>query len=128
MKPLLLFFLATAALVAQSISGTYVGAAKTEMPDGVREASFTIVVKEDGEKLLVTGAPTGTSQLPAKKLGRSGNLLKFEITPPYRGEEPVKFDVSVKNGKLTGKMITTKGRLIIPGTLELYRKLDLSGK
>ena len=125
MKNILLILLLLAlpvALFGENISGTYVGVAKTEMPDGTREASFTIILKEDGAKFFVTGAPTGADQLPATVVGRSGNSLRFQLTPPGKGEEPVKFDVAVKNGKMTGKMIVVKAGRIIDGTLNLSKK------
>ena len=124
MKTLLLglLFASTATLFGQDLSGAYTGTAKLEKPDGsVWESVFTIVLKQDGGKLLVSAAPADEEQKPADKVERDGNSISFDISPPGDSSEPVKFAVTVKEGKMTGKLTAKRGNTVLSGTLELAK-------
>jgi hypothetical protein len=121
-KPLLMLLLTlTTALFAQDLSGTYTGVMKADTADGTQDERGTVVLKHDGEKLVVTGGPSMEQQFPATKVERDGDLLKFEITPP--GDSKVlQFDVTVKAGKMTGRVKSTSGSESSIATLEFTRQ------
>jgi hypothetical protein len=117
----LLVGLATA-VWAQDISGIYSGIMKAEMPDGLREEPGTIILKLDGGKLLITGGPSTEQQFPATKVMREGNLLLFEIEPPGDSVKILQFEVTVKDGKIAGKVKSTSGGTTVIAKLEFTRQ------
>ncbi len=108
---------------AQEIAGTYAGTLRVETPDGVQNAPGTIVIKGEGAKLSITAGPQPDQQLPATKVEREGEKVTFEIRPPG-GDVPrvMRFDVVVKDGKLTGEATMTRGEEVQRGKLELVKQ------
>ena len=125
MKALLLVLLVAVApaLYAQDLSGTYTGIIKADTPDDPQENNGTIVLKQDGEKLIVTVGPNSERQLPASKVERNGDSLKFELAPPGDSTMRWRFEVTVKGGKMTGKVITTRGdETLLVSTLDFTKR------
>jgi hypothetical protein len=119
---LVLVLTLTTVLAAQDLSGTYTGIMKAETPDGTRDAPGTIVLKQDGERLLVTGGPSTEEQYSATKVERDGDSLKFEIAPPGDSAKRLQFEVTVKDGKIAGKVKSTSGGETLIGKLEFTRQ------
>jgi hypothetical protein len=120
-SPALLLIL-TAALFAQDISGIYTGTMKADRADGPQEERGTIILKQDGGKLVVTGGPSVDQQFPAVKVERDGDLLKFEIAPPGDSVTLLQFQVTVKGGKITGDVKSTRGSESFAAKLEFSRQ------
>lgn len=112
----------TTVLFAQDLTGTYTGIMKADTPDGPRDERGTIVLKQDGEKLVVTGGPSTEQQFPAAKVERAGDLLKFEITPPGDSVKVLQFEVAVSDGKIAGKVKLTSGSETTVAKLEFTRQ------
>ena len=121
MKKPLLVLLLSFGLYAQNIAGTYTGSMKMETPDGPRDASATIIVKQDGDALTITAGPRPEQQQPASKIERSGDGLKFEVVPP-EGKGLIQFEVTIKEGKLAGKLTMTRGDQSRTAQLDLAKQ------
>jgi hypothetical protein len=119
-KPLLVLLLSLGTtLFAQNIAGTYSGSLKIETPDGKRDSSGTVIVKQDGDALTITAGPNADQQQPASNIERTGGALKFEVVPPD-GNGVIRFNVTIKESKLTGKM--TRGDQSRSGELDLVKQ------
>lgn len=101
MKKVLLALLFSLALFAQDISGTYKGTLKAETAGGTDGTGY-IVVKQTGDTLTVTAGPGPEEQHETIHVDRKGEHLKFEIDRDGDGSRMMKFDLLVKDGKLTG--------------------------
>jgi hypothetical protein len=112
----------TATLFAQDLSGTYTGTMKAQTPDGTKEERGAIVLKQDGEKLVVTGGPSIGEQYAATKVARSGDSLKFEIAPRDDSGKVLQFEVTVHSGKLTGRVKSSNGSETSVAALEFTRQ------
>ena len=119
--PVLLLTL-TATLFAQDLSGIYTGNMKAQTPDGTKEERGAIVLKQDGEKLVVTGGPSIGEQYVATKVARSGDSLKFEIAPRDDFGKVLQFEVTVHAGKLTGRVKSSNGSETSVAALEFTRQ------
>ncbi len=110
------------AAFAQDISGTYTGTLKPERGEG-QEGSGSIVLKQEGQTLTVTAGPNLEKQSPATKVVRDGELLKFELVPPgAEGHGLMSLEVTVKDGKLTGKLTMTRDGESQVGRLDLVKQ------
>lgn len=117
----LLFSLATA-VFAQDITGTYTGTLKAEGGEG-QGGSGSIVLKQEGQTLTVTAGPNLEKQTSAAKVVRDGEMLKFELVPPgAEGRASMSFEVTVKDGKLTGKVTVTRDGESQIGRLDLVKQ------
>lgn len=112
----------TTVLLAQGIAGTYSGIMEADTPGGTPDERGTIVLKQDGEKLVVTAGPSAEEQLPATKLERDGDSLKFEIAPGGDSGKRLQFEVTVREGKITGRVKVIDGDRTIIGKLEFSRQ------
>jgi hypothetical protein len=120
-KPLLVILALACSLQAQDLSGTYTGTLKIETPDGPRDGSAAIIIKQDGDALTVTAGPRPEGQRAASKIERKGEAVKFEVVPP-QGDGLMQFDVTIKDGKLTGKLTMTRGDQNCTGQLDLVKQ------
>ncbi len=122
MKPILVLLSLATVLFAQDISGTYTGTMKSEGADGPR-GDGTIIIKQDGPTLNITAGPQPDKQRPATKISRDGDSLKFEVVPPDSDAASLlKFEVTVKDGKLTGKLTMSRGEQTRVGYLDLVKQ------
>jgi hypothetical protein len=119
--PVLLLAL-TAVLFAEDLSGTYSGIMKAGTPEGPREERGTIVIKQSGEKLAVTAGPTAEEQYPAAKVERNGELLGFEVTPPGEPVKTLRFEVTVRAGKIAGKVSSSSGGQSLDAQIEFTKQ------
>lgn len=112
----------TTGAFGQDISGTYTGTLKAEGGEGPG-GSGSIVLKQEGQTLTVTAGPNLDKQSPATKVVRDGELLKFELVPPgAEGHGLMSFEVTVKDGKLTGKVTMTRDGDSQIGRLDLVKR------
>ena len=119
--PMLVVSLAAAAF-AQDLSGTYSGTIKADAPEGQGEQNGVIVIKQDGGKLVVTAGPTMEEQYPANKVETRGDSLMFEVGPIGEPLKILKFDVTAKEGRLSGQVIVTSGEERLRAKVEFARK------
>jgi hypothetical protein len=112
----------TATLFAQDLSGTYTGTMKAQTPDGTKEERGAIIIKQDSEKLVVTGGPSVDEQYTATKVERAGDSLKFEIAPRDNSGKVLQFELTVHSGKLTGRVKSSNGGETSVAALEFTRQ------
>ena len=93
-------------LFAQDISGIYKGTLKVESGDGSDGTGY-IVVKQMGENLTITAGPGPDEQHETIHVERKGEQLKFEVDREGDGSRLMKFDLLMKDGKLTGTITMT---------------------
>ena len=122
MKILLVVLAVAGAMLAQDLSGTYTGTLKAETPNGSSDGTGTIILKQTAESLAITAGPQPDRQHPATKVQRDGNRIQFELVPPGDGPQVMKFDVTINEGKLTGKVTMTRGEETRTGQLDLVKQ------
>ncbi len=110
------------AAFAQDLTGTYSGTIRADTPGGPREQNGVVVIKEDGGKLAITAGPNMEEQYPATKIDRNGDALVFEVGSNGEPGKMFKFEVTVKEGKLSGQVTVSGGPERLIGKLEFLKQ------
>jgi len=124
MKYFALFLLTAGALLAQpaaEITGAYSGRLTLSLPDGDRDMSAMIVLKDVDGKLTITAGPDAERQLPASSVKLDGAQLSFKVHPPD-ASEPWVFDLKAETGRLTGTVMAVRGEDKRPGKVDVKKQ------
>ena len=87
------------------VTGTYTGSITADTPGDMPD-SGTIIVRRDGENLVVTAGPDTGTQYAAEKVARTAAGLTFEIT--VVGDDATRvlqFDLKVDGREMTGTIV-----------------------
>lgn len=114
--------LLTSALYAQGLSNSYSGAIKVEAGAGSRTVKGVIVIKDSNGELTVSAGPNSGEQYPAQSVQRDGNTLKFEVIAGSERPRTLKFDLTVKDDTLSGKIILEREGQTQTGMLEFKKQ------
>jgi hypothetical protein len=104
---------------AASFAGTYVGKVQPEQGDAV-DLRFVITEREGATG--VSGGPGDGMLIPARNLVRRGDSLTFVIDAPSDTPNQLAFDVTVKDGAVTGTVVQTRDGQVRTGRLTLTRQ------
>ena len=80
------------------------------------------MLKQDGDKLTVIAGYKGAERYPGEKVEWKGESLKFELNPPSDSANVLRFDLILKDGKLTGKFTQSREGQSFKGTLSFTRQ------
>lgn len=103
------------------LSGTYEGTFTPDAP-GEFPSSGTIIVRRDGDRLVVTAGPDVERQFPSEKLEREGNVMRFEVSPPGEVVRVLRFDVRIEDRMMSGTAILMRDEQKTSGRLEFTRQ------
>jgi hypothetical protein len=79
MKALFLTLIAALSLSAADATGTWTGNFSATTPEGERQHSAMLVLKQQGTTLTGTAGPDATEQLPISNGKAEGDVLTFEV-------------------------------------------------
>jgi hypothetical protein len=84
------------------VTGTYAGSITADTPGDMPDSGM-IIVRRDGEHLVVTAGPDTTTQFASEKVMRTATGLTFEIA--VAGEDATRvlqFDLQINGREMTG--------------------------
>jgi hypothetical protein len=106
----------------QSLAGTYAGEIREVQPGDHGDDSGFVVIKQDGDKIVITAGPSLEEQLPGENVMQKGDRILFQVTVPTDPPAVLSFDVTVNEGRMTGRVSTDRKGRGVTGTLDFVRR------
>jgi hypothetical protein len=108
--------------VPADVTGTYVGSITPDTPGELPDSGM-IVVRRDGETLVVTAGPDAETQYPTSKVVRTAAGLSFELT--VAGDDATRvlqFDLKIEGREMTGTIAVMRDGIRSGGRLAFARQ------
>ena len=109
------------AVAAPDLIGTWTGTLTPEAPDESADGGM-IVIRREGETLLVTAGPNADQQFAAEKVANVDDGLRFELSLPGDTVRIMQFDVRIKGRQMTGKVTMIRDGESRTGTLAFAKQ------
>lgn len=87
-----------------NLSGRYLCLLKGTQNNGAGDDEGVIVITQNASGLAITAGPTADQQLVAEQIKRAGNTLTFDLKTPAEVPTVMKFDLTIADRQLTGKV------------------------
>jgi hypothetical protein len=104
------------------LSGTYVGTITPDVPGELPDSGM-IIIRREGETLVVTAGPGIEMQYPSQKVMRTPGGLTFEIA--VEGEDATRvlqFDLKVEGAQMSGSIAMLRDGARAGGRLAFTRQ------
>jgi len=81
----------------------------------------TIIIRRDGDNLVVTGGPDTETQHPSTKVARTDGGLTFEIHVGAESLSVLRFDLKISGREMTGTIVALRDGTETHGRLAFSR-------